>query len=105
MSKKSSGVELFGIDTKKYQKIFCDLRPLRGVMQENDHKVHRQIALRFRELRKERNLTLDAVIFDTGINIKRIEYGGNINLSVDTIVRLCEYYEISLGDFFNSLEQ
>ena len=48
---------------------------------------------------------MDAVIFDTGINIKRIEYGGNINLSVDTIVRLCEYYEISLGDFFNSLEQ
>ncbi len=83
--------------------MFYDSRPLYKKMRKSDHKILRQIALRFRELRKERKLTLDAVIFDTGINIKRIEYEGNRNLSIDTITRLCEYYEVTLEEFFKGL--
>ena len=40
---------------------------------------------------------------DTGISIARIE-AGKINLAIDTIARLCDYFEILLGDFFNSLD-
>ncbi len=72
-------------------------------MQKSEHKIIGQIALGFRKLRKERKLTQEAVFFDTGISIARIETG-NRNLAIDTIARLCEYFEISLGDFFNSLE-
>ncbi len=73
-------------------------------MQKSDHKVLRQIAERFRELRKEeKGLTLDTVYTDTGINIKRIEVG-SVNLSIATIVKLCEYYEISLEEFFKGIK-
>jgi transcriptional regulator with XRE-family HTH domain len=72
-------------------------------MQKSDHTVLRKIAVRFRELRKERGLTLDAVSFDTGINIARIETGAR-NLAVATVAKLCDYYCVTLEDFFKGLE-
>jgi transcriptional regulator with XRE-family HTH domain len=73
-------------------------------MQKSDHIVLRKIAMRFRELRKERRLTLEAVSFDTGINIARIEAGSK-NLAIATIVNLCEYYGVTLEEFFRGMEE
>ncbi len=72
-------------------------------MRKSDHKMLRQIALRFRELRKEKGLTLDAVYYDTGINIKSLEVSSK-NLAIATIIKLCEYYEVTLEEFFRGME-
>ena len=72
-------------------------------MRKSDHKMLRQIALRFRELRKERKLTLDAVYYDTGINVGSLEVS-NKNLAIATIIKLCEYYGVTLEEFFRGME-
>jgi len=59
----------------------------------------RKIALQIKELRKEKNLTQAAIFEDTSIHIARIETGKN-NISVSTLQAICEYFEISLSDFF-----
>ena len=54
------------------------------------------------KLRTKRGLSQEDVINDTGINIGRIESGLN-NLSITQLKLLCDYYEISLSDFFFDL--
>ncbi len=71
-------------------------------MQKSDHIIIPQVARRFREIRKERRITLEAATFDTGVNVARIEYSSK-NLSLVTITKLCEYYEVTLEEFFKGL--
>ncbi len=65
--------------------------------------LFRQVAGRIRELRKARGLTQESVYVDTGLNIGRIEVGAK-GITLTTIAILCEYFEISLGEFFNGLD-
>lgn len=57
------------------------------------------IAAKLRQLRKERGLSQIDAYIDTDIHIGRIERG-KTNISVSTLAALCDYYEISLTDFF-----
>ncbi len=70
--------------------------------QRHNDRIIDLIAGKFRALRKERKLTQEAVREDTGVNVKNIERGG-MNLTITTITILCEYYEISLADFFRDI--
>lgn len=63
----------------------------------------KRIATRLRELRHARNLTQENVRFDLEINIGRIEACQHI-VSLPTLAYLCDYYEISLKDFFDGIE-
>jgi transcriptional regulator with XRE-family HTH domain len=62
------------------------------------------------ELRAETGLTQDAIItyiFDrkgTTINLARIETGDG-NVSPSTLFLLCEYYQISISNFFKRVEE
>ena len=58
---------------------------------------------KLKKLRHERDLSQDDVYIDTDINIARIESGKG-NFSVSTIADLCNYYDISLSDFFIGIE-
>lgn len=60
------------------------------------------IAVRLRSLRKERNLSQIDVYIDTDIHIGRIERG-QTNISVTTLSDICDYYQISLVEFFSGL--
>ncbi len=40
---------------------------------------------------------------DTDLNVSRIEYS-KVDMSLTSLAILCEYYDISLGEFFNSLD-
>ncbi len=70
------------------------------------------IAMRtvLQELRASTGLTQDAIISDifdaknTTINLARIETG-NGNISPSTLFLLCEYYKISLSNFFKRVEE
>ena len=62
------------------------------------------------ELRAEGKLTQDAVIADVfdsknvTINLARIETGKG-DISTTTIFLLCEYYKVSISDFFKLVEE
>ena len=62
-----------------------------------------KIILNIKELRKEKNVTLEHFYFDTGIHLARIEQG-KTNLTVSTLSKICEYLDISLTDFFKLVE-
>ena len=61
------------------------------------------IAGRLRELRAEKGVSQETVYEDTGIHIGKIETE-KYNITVSTLARLCRYYGISLGAFFDQVE-
>ncbi len=60
------------------------------------------IGKRLRELRAAKGLSQVTVTFDTDIHIARLE-SGRYNINVSTLSILCDYYEISLVDFFKGI--
>ncbi|UPT70960.1 MAG: hypothetical protein M0D53_00655 [Flavobacterium sp. JAD_PAG50586_2] len=70
------------------------------------------IAIRkvLQDLRAETTLSQDAVITDifdsknVTINLARIETGDG-NISPSTLFLLCEYYKISISNFFRKVEE
>ncbi len=71
--------------------------------QRHDNKLLRQIAKRLRDIRKELKITQTVVKEDTGVSISNIELGC-INISIMTIAILCEYYGVTLEEFFKGIE-
>ncbi len=69
----------------------------------SDKALLQAIAANLRKLRKERGLSQIDVYIDTDIHIGRIECG-RTNMSVTTLSNLCNYYRISLQDFFAALD-
>lgn len=55
-------------------------------------------------LRTERQLTQEDVYNDTGIHISRIETG-RVNVSLSTLKALLDYYQTSLSQFFQNIQQ
>lgn len=62
-----------------------------------------KIAKRIKSLREERAITQEVFYHDTGIHIGRIERAQR-NMSVTTLAQVCDYLEISLGDFFSGIK-
>jgi len=67
--------------------------------QHFDKTLQHKIALKIKELRAQKNVSQDAVYLETDINIARIERGV-VNCTIETIARLCRYFEITLAEFF-----
>lgn len=67
--------------------------------QIREEELLRQIALTLKKLREEKGISQDTVFNDTNIHIARIEVA-KVNLSVSTLARLCDYFEISVSEFF-----
>ena len=67
--------------------------------QLSDKELLKQIANRIKGLRKEKGITQEAFYNDTNIHIARIEVG-KTNVSVSTLNAICNYFDISLKDFF-----
>lgn len=59
-----------------------------------------KISIRIKELRKIKGVSQESFIIDTGINIGRIE-SCKSNFSVTTLESICNYFEISLEEFFS----
>ena len=60
-----------------------------------------KIARRIKQLREEKNISQEMFYIDTDIHIARIETG-KMNITVSTLQAICEYFEISLHDFFSN---
>jgi transcriptional regulator with XRE-family HTH domain len=57
------------------------------------------VAKRVKELRSKKDVTQDNALNDTGIHFGRIEQGKR-DISFFTLFKICQYFEISLKDFF-----
>ena len=62
-----------------------------------------QISSKLKEVRNAKGLTQEEVFNDTAIHLARIETG-KVNVSISTLKALCEYFNISLTDFFEKVE-
>ena len=71
--------------------------------QHSNPILNEQIVVRIKQLRKEKNVTLEVFYFDTGIHLARIEQGKQ-NITVATLSKICEYFELKLSDFFLLVE-
>ena len=63
-----------------------------------------KIALVFKRLREEYDITQEDVYNETNIHIGRIETA-KANLTVSTLCALCQYFNITLSDFFKRVER
>jgi len=61
-----------------------------------------KIARRIKQLREEKGISQDLFYIDTDIHIARIETGKN-NITVNTLSAICDYFGISLIDFFKDI--
>ncbi|OGX86784.1 hypothetical protein BEN47_12425 [Hymenobacter lapidarius] len=61
-----------------------------------------EIVHRLQRLRRARGYTLQEVYDATGIHVARLE-ANKANMRVATLAVLCQYYEISLAEFFQGL--
>lgn len=64
-----------------------------------DEQVIHKVIIAIKTMRKAKKITLEAIYFDTGIHVARIEQG-KTNITISTLAKLCNYFEISLSDFF-----
>lgn len=61
-----------------------------------------KIALRIKQLRELKGVSQEIMYMDTQIHVARIETA-KVNISVSTLDAICQYFGITLGDFFQSL--
>jgi transcriptional regulator with XRE-family HTH domain len=62
-----------------------------------------KIAKRIKQLRDEKNISQEVFYIDTDIHIARIETAKN-NLTISTLNDICNYFDISLVDFFSGIK-
>lgn len=69
---------------------------------EKDNKDYLLLELskRIKGLRKEKGVTQEDALNDTGIQFSRIEQAKR-DIQVSTLQKICEYFEITLGEFFD----
>lgn len=67
-----------------------------------EHFLRPQITARLKRIRKIRGIRQETVRYDLGVNIGRIETGRHC-ITLPTLARLCEYYEVPLADFFDGI--
>lgn len=72
--------------------------------QYQDEELLDTLILTIKELRKFRGITLETFYFDTGIHLARIEQG-KTNITISTLSKICNYFEISLVDFFAKVDK
>ena len=68
-----------------------------------DPVLLRKIAMQLKQLRRERNITQDIFFYDTNIHIARLEMAKS-DIKISTIKSICDYFEISISDFFEAVE-
>jgi|GEM_PF-489821 DNA-binding helix-turn-helix protein len=80
--------------------LFCIMK--KQARKRTDAKLLELISKRMKELREERGYTQEYVVDHTGLNIPqheaKITYPSLVSISV-----LCEFYNITVSDFFKSI--
>ena len=72
--------------------------------QYQDKAIITNVVRCIKDLRQQKSITLEIFYFDTGIHLARIEQGKQ-NITISTLSKICNYFEISLSDFFLIVEK
>lgn len=70
---------------------------------EIDKELLSKVILYLKQVREKQSLTQEVVFYDTGIHIGRIE-SGKFDLTLTTLKKLCNYYDITMYSVFRKLE-
>ena len=73
-------------------------------LKDEEKRFLRKLAIRIRDLRTASGITQEKFYADTNIHIGRIETG-RYNISINTLYRICAYFEISVKDFFEEIKK
>lgn len=71
--------------------------------QYQDVDLLSEVVTCIKAIRKSKKITLEVFYFDTGIHIARIEQG-KTNMTLSTLSKICNYFGMSLLDFFKYCE-
>lgn len=71
-------------------------------MTEYEEILLKRIVERIRELRDKAGVSQRLMYYDTNLNMGRIETGKHY-INIITISRICDYFNITLSDFFNGI--
>ena len=77
-----------------------DFCPELAKMDKEKEQLLVNLAKRVKELRRIKGVTQEEALHDTGIQFSRIEQGKR-DVQLSTLKKLCQYFEISLNDFFD----
>jgi len=70
-------------------------------------KAHEAVAFRIRQLCKEKGFTPNGIAVHSAVSqgaVKSILNGASKNPGITTIKKLCDGFEITLGEFFSTKE-
>lgn len=70
--------------------------------QVKNQALLKKIAQRIKSIREKKQITQEQFYYDTGIHIGRIETGV-MNISVSTLDAICQYFDVSLEEFFKGI--
>lgn len=62
-----------------------------------------EVARKLKRLREEKGLSQADVYIDTDVNMARVE-NGRTSITLTTLCTLCDYYGVSLEEFFRGIE-
>ena len=62
-------------------------------------EILQKVAQRLKEIRNQKGVSLQEICDETGINVARIE-ALHQNITIDTLSKICDYYEINFAEFF-----
>lgn len=71
--------------------------------QYRNEKLIQAVSKHLRQLREERGLSQEKVTFQKNIYLTRIENGYR-DITLNTLMRLCDIYQITLREFFKGLD-
>lgn len=75
---------------------------LKKSMLEEDKILIRKIVQKVKKLRREIKVSQRVMYYDTEINMGRLETGTH-NINITTIKRMCDYFNVSLEEFFRGI--
>lgn len=81
---------------------FCKMNKSRKP-KRTDPLLAEFVAQRLRQLRNDNNWTQEFVQVKTNLNIPRVE-AGELQVSLVSLNILCEFYNISISEFFKDFE-
>jgi transcriptional regulator with XRE-family HTH domain len=68
----------------------------------SEEAFRKKVALQIKRIRKQNQVSQDKFYSETNINIARLE-SGKINIRLDTLRKICYYFDVSLSGFFHGI--
>jgi transcriptional regulator with XRE-family HTH domain len=71
-------------------------------LNKSEDAFKKKIALQIKNLRRQNQVTQEKFYGETNINIARLE-SGKVDIRLDTLRKVCYYFDVSLSGFFHGI--